>query len=393
MKTYFETKFQETEIGKIPKDWNVKSLGDNLVKIKTGKLNSNAENPAGKYLFFTCAPKPTKTNTFSFDEKAILLAGNNASGNFHLNFFEGKFDAYQRTYVLSEITEDLKFLFFSLKPILIHFKEISQGTSTKFLTIEILNKLKISLPPTLIEQKNIAKILSDLDGKIEINKKINENLEEMGKAIFKQWFVDFEFPNDKDRPYKLSGGKMKYSEELEKEIPDGWEVGNIVNFIDKKSITYRCNAKDLHKNGNTPILDQGESGIYGFTNRDPDFIANTEEPVLIFTNHTCNYRVIDFPFCAIQNVLPLKAKNNFDEYFLYFLIKGSVKFSEYKGHWPELESKIFVIPPKKTRDNFSRLAKAYIKKISGNQREVQKLQEIRDYLLPRLMKGEIRIKD
>jgi type I restriction enzyme S subunit len=85
--------------GRVPEGWKVSNLGD-LVTIQTGKLNSNAATSDGKYPFFTCAREIFKTNTFSFDTECVLLAGNNATGKFPIWYFNGKFDVYQRTYVI-----------------------------------------------------------------------------------------------------------------------------------------------------------------------------------------------------------------------------------------------------------------------------------------------------
>lgn len=167
--------------------WKDFSLGD-VVTFKTGKLNSNAAEQDGKYPFFTCSPEPLKINSYSFDQQAILLAGNNAEGNFHIKYYESKFDAYQRTYVFSARPScHLKFLYYSIKLCLEDFKRISLGTATKFLTAKILNGFVISLPP-LETQKKIAAVLSALDDKIELNNAINKNLEEQAQAIFKNMF-------------------------------------------------------------------------------------------------------------------------------------------------------------------------------------------------------------
>jgi type I restriction enzyme S subunit len=80
---------------------------------------------------------------------------------------------------------------------------------------------------SLEEQTAIAKILSDLDSKIELLQKQNKTLEAIAQAIFKHLFVDFEFPNEEGKPYKSSGGEMILNEELGKEIPKGWEVGKL----------------------------------------------------------------------------------------------------------------------------------------------------------------------
>lgn len=153
------------------------SLGD-IAVIRTGKLNSNAAVEGGKYPFFTCAPNPLRIDCYAYDQKAIILAGNNAEGNFHISYYEGKFNAYQRTYVIDAENEsrvDLRYLYYALKLCLADFKALSQGTSTKFLTAKILNKFAISLPDIDI-QKRIAKVLTLIDDKINLNNKINDNL-------------------------------------------------------------------------------------------------------------------------------------------------------------------------------------------------------------------------
>ncbi len=131
----------------IPKGWEGAKY-ENSVNFRTGKLNSNASVIDGKYPFFTCSAETFKTNTYAFDCEAVLLAGNNASAVYPLKYFRGKFDAYQRTYVVQPKNKRLSTeqIYFSLKDELEGFKGTSSGTATKFLTKGILNDLKIVLP-------------------------------------------------------------------------------------------------------------------------------------------------------------------------------------------------------------------------------------------------------
>jgi type I restriction enzyme S subunit len=93
----------------------MKRLTD-MCNITTGKLDSNAFEIDGKYPFFTCAPSPLRINSYAFEDDVILLAGNNASGNFHCQRYSGKFNAYQRTYVITEKEGyDLDYIFYNLK--------------------------------------------------------------------------------------------------------------------------------------------------------------------------------------------------------------------------------------------------------------------------------------
>ena len=152
-------------------------LGD-IAKFTTGKLNSNAAQDNGKYPFFTCAPEALRIDEYAFDTEAIILAGNNAEGNFHIQHYTGKFNAYQRTYVIesTDVSKvDTKYLYYALKTCLLHFKQISQGSATKFLTAKILNSFELPIPEIKI-QKKIAGTLGNLDEKIRTNTEINENL-------------------------------------------------------------------------------------------------------------------------------------------------------------------------------------------------------------------------
>lgn len=155
-----------------------------IAKFTTGKLNSNAAEPGGYYPFFTCAPEPLRISTYAFDTQAVILAGNNAEGDFHIQYFEGKFNAYQRTYVIEVIDKssvDIRYLFYALRMCLQHFKQISQGTATRFLTAKILNAFVLPIPP-YEEQKKIAAILSAMDEKIAINRAINDNLQQQAAS-------------------------------------------------------------------------------------------------------------------------------------------------------------------------------------------------------------------
>ena len=130
-------------------EWRTAKLSE-LVAFKTGKLDSNAAVPDGDYPFFTCSQETLRTNTYSFDTECVLLAGNNANGIYPLKYFHGKFDAYQRTYVVKPRDPDIlttKFLYYSLRPKLSELRSFSTGAATKFLTLTILNETEIEVPP------------------------------------------------------------------------------------------------------------------------------------------------------------------------------------------------------------------------------------------------------
>lgn len=173
--------------------YNFGNLGDS-VQIKTGKLNSNAAVDGGQYPFFTCSREASQIDSYSFDCDAVLLAGNNASADFNVKHYRGKFDAYQRTYVITVLDEnllDIRFVYNLLTHGLAKLKESAVGAGTKFLKIGMIETFQ--LPQlSLREQKKIVNELDDLSDKTKeleaiFRKKITD-LEELKKSYLEQAF-------------------------------------------------------------------------------------------------------------------------------------------------------------------------------------------------------------
>ena len=132
--------------------------------------------------------------------------------------------------VLDKSICDTDYMYYYLQ---FHMKEIEalgSGTTFKEISKSALQGIEIRLPD-LEKQRDIAKCLSDLDRKIELNKQINDNLEAMAKQLYDYWFVQFDFPNKEGKPYKSSGGAMFYNEKLKREIPQGWNISQIKDFM------------------------------------------------------------------------------------------------------------------------------------------------------------------
>ncbi|MDB5227001.1 MAG: restriction modification system specificity protein [Bacteroidota bacterium] len=135
-----------------------------VLQFTTGKLNSNAAVKNGLYPFFTCGQEILRTNTFSLDEEVVLLGGNNASAIYPVFYYKGKFDAYQRTYIIKpkpKFEISFKYLYFFWEDKLDYLKNISTGAATKFLTLKILNDIDIPLP-----NENVMKEFENLTAPI-----------------------------------------------------------------------------------------------------------------------------------------------------------------------------------------------------------------------------------
>jgi type I restriction enzyme S subunit len=247
--------------------------------------------------------------------------------------------------------------------------------------LKYLRDLEISYPEDINEQKRIADILSAFDYKIELNNKIIKTLEEMAQEIFKEWFVRFRFPGWQ---------KIKFVDSELGKIPEGWEVKNIMEIVKRIPVGKRYDNKNALPKGKVPILDQGQSGIIGFHNEEPGVKASPQNPVAVFSNHTCYYRLVTFDFSCIQNVIPYIGINGYPTTFVFYLTKDKIKMSDYKGHWPEFTSQKFIVPPPELAAKFNETIKPMIEKIDEIRKENQTLTALRDLLLPKLMSGEIR---
>ena len=164
-----------------------------IVILNTGKLDSNQAKKDGLYPFFTCSPETLFINNYAFDCEAVLLAGNNANAVYPIKYYKGKFNAYQRTYVITAKDANLislRWFYFKLKSIIKKIAISSSGTATKFLTKKILDNYEIDVP-NIIEQTKISDFLWGLENKITLNTQTNQTLEQIAQGIFKHWFIDF----------------------------------------------------------------------------------------------------------------------------------------------------------------------------------------------------------
>lgn len=135
---------------------------------------------------------------------------------------------------------------------LLNLSHLDSGSALPSMTQATFYDIKVKLP-NIKTQQRIASVLSALDDKIEINNRINTELEAMAKTLYDYWFVQFDFPDENGNPYKSSGGKMVYSEELKREIPEGWEVKQLKGNVKfEKGISYT--SKEIENNDGIPMI-------------------------------------------------------------------------------------------------------------------------------------------
>ncbi len=173
-----------TENVKVPTSWAPASVGA-YTRIRTGKLDANAQAEGGIYPFFTCGDEILRINNFAFDTEAVLLAGN---GNFNVKWYRGKFNAYQRTYVIEPIAVNGKFLYYQLVHLLPQIVKGNRGSTVRFIRIGDITDCPSALPP-LGEQVRIVeaieKHLSCLDAGVAALKRVQANLKRYRASVLK----------------------------------------------------------------------------------------------------------------------------------------------------------------------------------------------------------------
>lgn len=278
------------------------------------------------------------------------------------------------------------------------------GSVQKALTIDAMKNIKINLPP-LAEQKRIASILSALDDKIELNNKTNKILEEMAQTIFKEWFINFNFPNEYGKPYKKSGGEMIDSE-LGK-IPKGWKVITLKDIISiAKGKKPKATSDKITEKFTMPYLT-----INCYNNEATEYTEYNEKmhvkelDIIMVMDGNAGKIFYGKEGILSSTMAKLIVKDsNLNELVFYFL-----KSIEYDlmyhtvGSVIQHADKQYMLNKKfcVSLDNLERLSdifKCIRKGISLNKKENEKLSNIRDSLLPKLMTpngrradGEIRI--
>ncbi|KAF0092540.1 MAG: type I restriction enzyme S subunit [Fusobacteria bacterium] len=278
----------------------------------------------------------------------------------------------------------------------------SSGSVQKCLFLGAINSIKIKIPAIAV-QKKISEMLTSLDEKIEVNNQINKNLEKMAKAIYKSWFIDFE--------------PFQEGEFLDSEIgmiPKGWKVGPVENFFEisigktpprKESIWFSKDRKDVKW---VSITDMGKSGLYIFdTNERLTSEAISKHNIKIIPAETVllsfkltigRISITSDDVTTNEAIAHFKNdKNNINEYLYYFLKNFNFdSLGNTSSIATAVNSKVIkrmkiLVPEDKVLNDFHYIVSKIMIKIKNNEIENQKLESIRDTLLPKLMSGEIRI--
>lgn len=302
--------------------------------------------------------------------------------------------------------QDLTYLYYVLKSLNLNSKQI--GSSQPLITQSMLKDMVVDIEIDIEKQKKIANSISIIDQKIQINNQINQELEDMAKTLYDYWFVQFDFPDQNGKPYRSSGGKMVYNPELKREIPEGWEVEKLSSLLEigRETINPMKTPKEEFKYYSIPEYDVSGSFSYelGETIRSNKFIVEKSDLLVSKLNPWFNRVVYNLEENAISSTefIVWKTFNRFEKNFLY-QVATSKEFIEYCTRFATGTSNShkrvspdimvgFQIPFKKTYiQKFGEITDSIRTQVLQNNVQNQELTQLRDWLLPMLMNGQVKV--
>ncbi len=317
-----------------------------------------------------------------------------------------------KSIVVNPKKADYNFVYYLLKANMEYIKSYGTGTTFAEISASVVKNLKFNIPD-LPTQTAIAEILSSLDDKIELNNKINQELENLAQTLFKQWFIDFEFPNENGEPYKSSGGEMIDSELGE--IPKGWEVYSMSDLLETVSKTYPLktvveviflntgdiqDGKFLHTNISDPKTLPGQAKKSISIN---DILYSEIRP----TNKRFAFVHFDSSkYVVSTKLMVLRSKVEINSLFQYFILtqKEQIEYLQRlaesrSGTFPQITfsevSTIKIALPSFDKVNLfvENVLEPFFSSKFSSEFENQELTNLRDTLLPKLISGELEVSE
>lgn len=342
-----------------------------------------------------------------FDANTLFLSINGTLGNVAIYKGEkiilGKSAAYIKCV---DINVSYLYYYLQLEEVQTQLWNIATGSTIKNLSLASIRSLEVPTPPTNISI-NIANVLSTLDKKIELNNQINAELEAMAKTLYDYWFVQFDFPNADGKPYKSSGGKMVYNEVLKREIPEGWQqatLWDIAKYYNGLAMQkYRPTGDEY-----LPVIKIREmnNGISPDTEKariDIPSAAIIDDGDLLFSwSATLDVKIWSQGKGALNQHIFKVTSDDYPQSFYYFELMNYL--SHFKmmaemrkttmGHitLEHLKQANIVLPPINLIKKLDEKLKPIFEHSLVLKKENNSLVELRDWLLPMLMNGQMTVK-
>ncbi|PKO85893.1 MAG: restriction endonuclease subunit S [Betaproteobacteria bacterium HGW-Betaproteobacteria-12] len=284
-----------------------------------------------------------------------------------------------------------------------YIKCITTGSLVPHISGDQIKDFGVQLP-RLSTQKKIAAVLSALDAKIDCNNRINAELEAMAKTLYDYWFVQFDFPDANGKPYKSSGGKMVYNPTLKREIPDGWgdrQLSQIANITMGTSPI----GESLNDSGEGVIFFQGSTDfgwqfptVRLYTTQ-PARMAKRGDILLSVRAPVGDLNIAHLDCCIGRGLAALNSKDGFDGFLFYVMQYFKTIFDRRNSEGTtfgsitkdDLHSLPLAYPTTDLLKKYDEVVSGYNQMIFTRSMENQQLTQLRDWLLPLLMNGQVTV--
>ena len=309
--------------------------------------------------------------------------------------------------IIDKNQADFEYVYYYLKTQYNKLRSLSSGVR-KNLNSKDIKDFEIKLPSNLTTQKKIAAVLSALDSKIELNIRINTELESMAKTVYDYWFVQFDFPDAQGKPYKTSGGKMVWKEELKREIPDteGWNIGTLLDIANYENglpcQKFRPTSEEFLRVIKIREMNEGFSSNTEFVRPNiPEKAIIENGDVLFSWSASLEVKIWTGGKGALNQHIFKVTSDNFPKSFYYYQISNYLKHFKMiaenrkttMGHITQehLQQSRIVLPPKELTIRLEEIIAPFILTKIKFEIENQHLSELRDWLLPMLMNGQVTV--
>ena len=387
-------------------EWKEYTIGEICSRFSSGKsIKASQISAEGLYPVYGGNGLRGFTDTFNFDGECSIIGRQGAyCGN--VRYFKGK--AFMTEHAIVAVAnENHNNGYVSNLLSMMNLAQYQGQSAQPGLSVSTLSKITIKLPD-LATQEQCFNVLNLIDQKIQINNQINQELEDMAKTLYDYWFVQFDFPDQNGKPYKSSGGKMVYNPELKREIPEGWGVEKLYSLLEigRETINPMKTPKEEFKYYSIPEYDVSNSFSYelGETIKSNKFIVEKNDLLVSKLNPWFNRVVYNLEESAISSTefIVWKTLNRFEKNFLY-QVATSEGFIEYctrfatgtsnshKRVSPDIMVS-FQIPFEKTYiQKFGEITDSIRAQVLQNNEQNQELTQLRDWLLPMLMNGQVKV--
>ena len=309
-----------------------------LAKVTTGAKDTQNKVEGGRYPFYVRSQTVENIDSYSYEGEAVLTSGDGVGVGKNFHYIKGKFDFHQRVYCIYDFDEGVSGLFFYL-----YFSEhfgkrvmrMSAKNSVDSVRMAMITEMPVTMP-SLSEQQKIAECLSSVDELIAAQARKLDAIKTHKKGLMQQLF-----PREGETQPRLRFPEFKKAGE--------WVESTVDEIIATVTPPKKLQTADYQPEGEFPIIDQSQNAICGWTN-DRDALTSEGLPVIVFGDHTCALKFIDYPFVqGADGIKIFRPKRGIDVRFLFCALEANPVVQEtYKRHFSMLKEKKLSFPDPKT---------------------------------------------